>query len=84
MTSDIFTAQLMERFYRYLARGEDPSSALRQAKVDLIHRFGPDAVPFYWGGFVTVGDGSHSVLAVEPAAREATSSLSPARRYPVP
>jgi CHAT domain-containing protein len=84
MTSDIFTAQLMERFYSYLAMGEDPSSALRQAKIDLIKRFGPNAVPFYWGGFVTVGDGSHTVVAVELAAREATSSHSPAQRSPVP
>jgi CHAT domain-containing protein len=69
MTSDVFTAQLMERFYRYLARGEDPSSSLRQAKLDLIQRFGTNAVPFYWAGFVTVGDGSHGVVAVEPSAR---------------
>ena len=84
MTSDVFTAQLMERFYSYLARGEDPSSALRQSKIDLIKQFGTNAVPFYWGGFVTVGDGSHSVVALEAAPREATRSRSPARGSTLP
>jgi CHAT domain-containing protein len=77
MASDIYTAQLMERFYGYLANGEGPSSALRDAKVDLLRRFGTNAVPFYWAGFVTVGDGSQSVIAVEPAPREATRNRAP-------
>ena len=84
MTSDIFADQLMERFYDYLARGEDPSSALRQAKIDLIRRFGPNAVPFYWGGFVAVGDSSHKLIAAESTGRKAASTRPPPQSSSAP
>ena len=51
----------MERFYRYIAGGEDNGSALRQAQMDLIAEFGDQALPFYWAGFIMVGDGSGKI-----------------------
>jgi CHAT domain-containing protein len=59
--SDVYTRTLMEHFYRYIAGGEDKGSALRHAELDLIKEFGDQAVPFYWAGFVMVGDGSRSI-----------------------
>ena len=59
--SDIFTLNLMQHFYRYIADGEDKGSALRHAQLDLIKEFADQAMPFYWAGFIMVGDGSRSI-----------------------
>ena len=59
--SDIFTLNLMQHFYRYIADGEDKGSALRHAQLDLIKQFADQALPFYWAGFIMVGDGSRSI-----------------------
>src|SRR6516165_4111979 len=37
--SDVYTLNLMEHFYRYIAAGEDKGSALRHAQMDLIKQF---------------------------------------------
>jgi tetratricopeptide (TPR) repeat protein len=50
------TARLMEVFYREVARGTDPTNALRLAQLEL-RRAAATAHPFYWAGFVIVGDG---------------------------
>jgi CHAT domain-containing protein len=55
---DPSTRTLMQRFYRHIADGEDKGSALRRAQMDLIAEFGDQALPFYWVGFIMVGDGS--------------------------
>ncbi len=59
--SDVYTRNLMQHFYRYIADGEDKRSALRHAQMDLISEFGDQAMPFYWAGFIMVGDGSSGV-----------------------
>jgi CHAT domain-containing protein len=51
----------MVHFYRYIADGEEKSSALRHAQLDLIKKFGDQAMPFYWAGFIMVGDGSRNI-----------------------
>jgi len=53
---DESTAKLMEQFYRYLRQGERKSRALQLAKLDLIKSGKAD--PFYWAGFVLIGDSS--------------------------
>ncbi len=53
---DESTAKLMEHFYRYLRQGERKSRALQRAKLDLIKSGKAD--PFYWAGFVLIGDSS--------------------------
>lgn len=55
---DTFTAGLIKEFYRNLAAGMDKGSALRKAKLDLMKRFGDQAMPFYWAGFVLDGESS--------------------------
>ena len=54
---DSATEALMKDFYRHLAEGEDKSTALRQAKLDYLKRWG-DLSPSFWAAFTLVGDGS--------------------------
>lgn len=58
---DESTTQLMEAFYRHLANNEDKATALKSAKRELRHA-NPTLPPYYWAGFVLVGEGATSVL----------------------
>lgn len=58
---DAFTASLMTRYYSHLAAGEDTGTALQQAKLDLLKRFGDKATPYYWSGFFLSGDGNRKI-----------------------
>jgi CHAT domain-containing protein/tetratricopeptide (TPR) repeat protein len=49
---------LMERFYKRLAEGESISSALRNAKLDLLTKYGDQVSPFYWAAFIAIGETS--------------------------
>jgi CHAT domain-containing protein len=53
---DASTSALMEDFYDRLAHGEPSASALRNAKLDLLARFGGQMSPYYWAAFISVGD----------------------------
>jgi CHAT domain-containing protein len=55
---DTFASALMAQFYRHLAQGEDTSSALRNAKLDLLTKYGDQVSPFYWAAFIAVGETS--------------------------
>ncbi len=57
-TEDTATKELMILFYEYLTGGMTKDAALRQAKLDYIHSVKDEdmAHPFYWSGFVGVGD----------------------------
>jgi CHAT domain-containing protein len=52
----------MTKFYSYLARGMDKASALRQAKLDVLAKYGDKAVPLLWAGMIMLGDGSDSIF----------------------
>lgn len=58
---DTFTSDLMKRFYAHLAQGEDKATALREAKVDLLNKYGNQLSPYYWGAFVLIGDGGSPI-----------------------
>jgi len=58
---DTFASALMEQFYRHLAQGEDSSSALRNAKLDLLTKYGSQVNPFYWAAFIAVGETSTAI-----------------------
>jgi CHAT domain-containing protein/tetratricopeptide (TPR) repeat protein len=58
---DTYTLALMERFYYHLAEGEDTSSALRHAKLDLLSQNGRRLSPYYWAAFVLIGDGASRI-----------------------
>jgi len=46
------TPQLMDELYKNLNAGQDPASALRHAKLSLLHSAGNYRRPFYWAPFV--------------------------------
>ena len=48
---DKSTAELMDSLYAGLAAGEPAGTALRAAKLTLLHRGGPTAKPYYWAPF---------------------------------
>ncbi len=58
---DTYASALMDRFYQRLGQGEDTSSALRNAKLDLLAKYGDKVSPFYWAAFIAVGDASTPV-----------------------
>jgi CHAT domain-containing protein len=58
---DTYTRALMERFYTHIAEGQDKAAALRQAKLDLLTKYGRQVSPYYWGAFVIVGDGGSPI-----------------------
>jgi len=58
---DTYTLALMERFYTHIAEGQDKAGALRQAKLDVLAKYGKQASPYYWGAFVLVGDGGSPI-----------------------
>lgn len=60
-SDDQYTEALMQRFYQHLAERENKDVALQQAKKDLLREYGGDVAPFYWAGFVLVGEGSSPV-----------------------
>jgi CHAT domain-containing protein len=49
--SDASTPQLMDELYGGLKKGETPDSALRKAKLALIHSSATLRKPFYWAPF---------------------------------
>lgn len=55
---DRTTAQLMEYFYRELASGRSAAAALRRAQL-AVRKDKP--APFFWAGFVVIGDGDLTV-----------------------
>ena len=49
--SDDSTPRLMDALYQGLADGQNPASALRRAKLNLLHSPGRFRAPFYWAPF---------------------------------
>jgi CHAT domain-containing protein len=49
--SDASTPQLMDKLYNGLSRGLDPASALRAAKLSLLHSDSVFKKPYYWAPF---------------------------------
>ena len=58
---DTAASALMERFYQRLAQGESASSALRNAKLNLLAQYGDQLNPFYWAAFIPVGETSNPI-----------------------
>ena len=49
--NDASTPQLMDNLYGELSRGRDPATALRAAKLSLLHSDSVFSKPFYWAPF---------------------------------
>ncbi len=50
--NDASTPQFMDHLYSAMAKGEDPESALRAAKLALLRSETVNRRPFYWASFV--------------------------------
>jgi len=50
-TSTASTPPIFDRLYEGVTHGEDPATALRNAKLALVHAKGPHRRPFYWAPF---------------------------------
>jgi hypothetical protein len=61
---DRTTADFMQIFYRYLAKGDPKAEALRAAKLEFLRQGGPHALPLYWAAFVLNGDGREAIRPV--------------------
>ncbi len=62
--SDRATARLMKAFYSGLSSGMPVADALRHAQVEIRRRPGTRD-PFYWSGFILVGEGGTAVRLQE-------------------
>ncbi len=49
--SNASTPQLMDELYKGVSAGQDPATALRNAKLSLLHSGGIYRKPFYWAPF---------------------------------
>jgi CHAT domain-containing protein len=57
--SDQSSSELMGSFYKYLKKGKNKKSALRQAKMDYIQSADKlKSNPYFWSAFMMVGDNS--------------------------
>ena len=54
----------MKDFYRRLAEGVDKGDALRQTKLQMLHQYGPNALPKLWSGLLMYGDSVGTVNGV--------------------
>lgn len=50
------TAELMKSYYVHIKKGLDKSEALRQAKLELMQKGSVESHPYYWAGFVVLGN----------------------------
>ncbi|MFQ5512435.1 MAG: CHAT domain-containing protein [Candidatus Krumholzibacteriia bacterium] len=64
---DAVTGELMKVFYGELARGRTVAAALRRARLTIGGR-PRTRHPFYWAGFIVVGDGNVAVRLDEAPA----------------
>ncbi|HYM61981.1 MAG TPA: CHAT domain-containing tetratricopeptide repeat protein [Thermoanaerobaculia bacterium] len=55
--NDTATPEMMERMYTSLNAGRDPATALREAKLALLHSGSVYSRPFYWAPFVLYSGG---------------------------
>ena len=55
-SNDDFSRGLMREFYGRLAAGADKGRALQEAKLEMIRKYGKDASPRLWAGFIMVGE----------------------------
>jgi CHAT domain-containing protein len=59
---DTFSLALMREFYRRVAGGADVAEGLRDAKLQMLKSFGPQAAPRLWSGVLVYGDGRSAVV----------------------
>ena len=66
---DTFSLALMKAFYQNLSKKFDAGESLRQAKMTLLQRLGPNATPRLWSGYLLYGDSTAALPANRTSAR---------------
>ncbi len=61
MVDDRSTATLMGKFYEHVGRGKSVAVALSDAQREMIQEFGENFSPYYWAGFLVMGDGTRQI-----------------------
>lgn len=61
MVDDRSTATLMGKFYEHVGRGKSVAVALSDAQREMIQEFGETFSPYYWAGFLVMGDGTRQI-----------------------
>jgi hypothetical protein len=57
--ADKSSSELMTSFYKYLKRGKSKQEAMRLAKIEYLESADDlTSNPYFWSGFVVLGDGS--------------------------
>jgi CHAT domain-containing protein len=57
--ADKSSSELMTSFYKYPKRGKSKQEAMRLAKIDYLETADDlTSNPYFWSGFVVLGDGS--------------------------
>ncbi|MBV9084132.1 MAG: CHAT domain-containing protein [Acidobacteriaceae bacterium] len=73
---DRATATMMSNLYSYLGTGENVATALRHAQLELLKQFGSTTPPYFWAGFLVIGDGSTTISFGSPDTHTPTASSS--------
>lgn len=68
-SDDTFSLALMKAFYQSLAKGLDAGESLRRAKLTLLERFGPNATPRLWSGYLLYGDSTVALPTSKASVR---------------
>jgi hypothetical protein len=56
---ELASAEIMQNFYSYLAKGKDADESLQLAKCDFLKNAAPNQLhPQYWGGLILFGESS--------------------------
>jgi CHAT domain-containing protein len=61
MVDDRSTATLMNKFYSHAGQGKSVAVALSDAQREMIQEFGENFSPYYWAGFLVIGDGTRQL-----------------------
>jgi len=61
MVDDRSTATLMNKFYSHATQGKSVAVALSDAQREMIQEFGESFSPYYWAGFLVIGDGTRQI-----------------------
>jgi len=72
---DSATASLMAEFYTYLSNGETAAKSLRLAQRRMMDD-PRTRHPFYWAGFVVVGEGNVSIPLIRKSPERLFGALS--------
>lgn len=59
---DTFSLALMQEFYQQLQKGQAKAVALQEAKRTMLRKYGKEAAPKLWSGFILFGEGAEPVV----------------------